>query len=379
MDVFKQYVKKKTILKYSHKIILLTSEFPPIYGGISSHAHNLYKAISSESSDVVIIAPGNKSGFDRKMIFKGDEALFYNDKSYLKLFTILNHLFKLLIKNPKSVVIASGQFPVIIFGIFFNYFCIKSVAILHGHEAMMGSFMRKKLFEKSIKSYSRIIAVSSFSKQNIKRYISSLNISVINNGIDLNRFKSFPRKKVKKDNPRMLTIGSLTERKGQKNVINALPKLIKRFDDVCYQMVGAPVLSNEITLLAKSYGVIEKIKIHSTLPDKLMVDIIYDSNIFIMLSNNLVSGDVEGFGIAILEANYFGLPAIGSKNCGIEDAICDKITGRLVDPKSSYEILMAVEDIMNNYDQYSQEAKKWAISHDWKIKSKSYKKIISEL
>ena len=177
----------------------------------------------------------------------------------------------------------------------------------------------------------------------------------------------------------MLTIGSLTERKGQKNVINALPKLIKRFDDVCYQMVGAPVLSNEITLLAKSYGVIEKIKIHSTLPDKLMVDIIYDSNIFIMLSNNLVSGDVEGFGIAILEANYFGLPAIGSKNCGIEDAICDKITGRLVDPKSSYEILMAVEDIMNNYDQYSQEAKKWAISHDWKIKSKSYKKIISEL
>ena len=44
-----------------------------------------------------------------------------------------------------------------------------------------------------------------------------------------------------------------------------------------------------------------------------MVDVIYDSNIFIMLSNNLISGDVEGFGIAILEANYFGLPAYRSK------------------------------------------------------------------
>ena len=39
-----------------------------------------------------------------------------------------------------------------------------------------------------------------------------------------------------------------------------------------------------------------------------MVDVIYNSNIFIMLSDNLESGDVEGFSIAILEANYFGLP-----------------------------------------------------------------------
>ena len=132
-------------------------------------------------------------------------------------------------------------------------------------------------------------------------------------------------------------------------------------------------------IIIKILWVSEKIKIHSTLPDKLMVDVIYNSNIFIMLSDNLESGDVEGFGIAILEANYFGLPAIGSKNCGIEDAICDRITGRLVDPKSSDEILMAVEDILNNYEQYSLEAKKWAISHDWKIISKSYLNILSGL
>ena len=60
----------------------------------------------------------------------------------------------------------------------------------------MGSILRRKLFEKSMKSYSRIIAVSLFSKRNIKRYIARLDISVINNGIDLSRFKSFPIKKL---------------------------------------------------------------------------------------------------------------------------------------------------------------------------------------
>ena len=94
--------------------------------------------------------------------------LFYSDKSYYKLITILKHLFKLLIKNPKSIVLASGQLPVTIFGIFFNYFSIKSVAILHGHEAMMGSIIRRKLFEKSIKSYNRIIAVSHFLSETLK-------------------------------------------------------------------------------------------------------------------------------------------------------------------------------------------------------------------
>jgi len=350
-----------------------------MHGGISSHAYNLYKAISLEGNDVAIISPGHKSGLDKKKVFKGDEVLFYNDKSYLKLFTIVNHLLKLLSKNPKSVVIASGQLPVTIFGIFFNYFGKKSIAILHGHEAIMGNFIRKKLFEKGIKNYSRVVAVSSFSNRNIKTHIPRLNISVINNGIDLNRFKSYTTNKIEKINLRMLTIGSLTERKGQKNVIKALPKLNEKFGGVFYQMVGAPVLSKEIKTLAKSCGVKELIKIHSSLPDKLMVDVISDSNLFIMLSNHLESGDVEGFGIAILEANYFGLPAIGSKNCGIEDAICDKITGRLVDPKNIDEILIAVEDIFHNYDQYSREAKKWAILHDWEITSKPYIKIISEL
>ena len=155
-------------MKYSPKVILLTSEFPPVYGGISSHSYNLYKAISSKNWDVVIIAPGKRQKFDKKMLFKGDEVFFYSDKSYYKLITILKHLFKLLIKNPKSIVLASGQLPVTIFGIFFNYFSIKSVAILHGHEATMGSTIRRKLFEKSMKSYSRIVAVSLFLSETLK-------------------------------------------------------------------------------------------------------------------------------------------------------------------------------------------------------------------
>ena len=219
--------------------------------------------------------------------------------------------------------------------------------------------------------------MSSFSKKYNKSYYPQLDVSVINNGIDINRFKKFPKNKKKINGVRLLTIGSLTERKGQKNIINALPLLRNKFGNVFYQMVGAPVLSNEYENLASSCGVQKLIKIHSVLPDDLMVDVIYDSNIFIMLSNNLISGDVEGFGIAILEANYFGLPAIGSKNCGIEDAICDRKTGRLINPNNPNELVEAIDDVLENYKNYSEEAKKWALSNDWSIRSKAYLEMIS--
>ena len=61
------------------------------------------------------------------------------------------------------------------------------------------------------------------------------------------------------------------------------------------------------------------------------------SDVFVMLSSPTSTGDVEGFGIAIIEANALSLPSIGAKDCGIEDAleIRDGIYGILSDTKRS--------------------------------------------
>ncbi len=361
------------------EIIFLTSEFPPMYGGIGSQAFNIYKELSKNNYTISIIAPFSNSELGKGVINKKDRIFRYGSNPFLKIVSIIFFMIKLLLKNRNSTIIASGQLPVIIIGNLLYIIKYKSIAIIHGHESIMGKTIRKKIFNFSIKQYDRVIAVSSFSKNIIKATIPQLDVSVINNGIDINRFKIFSKNKKKINGVRLLTIGSLTERKGQKNIIDALPLLKKKFDNVFYQMVGKPVLFNEYQNLANSYGVQELIKIHSVLPDDLMVDVIYDSNIFIMLSNNLISGDVEGFGIAILEANYFGLPAIGSKNCGIEDAICDKKTGRLINPNNPNELVEAIEDILANYQNYSEESKKWALSHDWCILSKAYLEMISGL
>jgi phosphatidylinositol alpha-1,6-mannosyltransferase len=112
-------------------------------------------------------------------------------------------------------------------------------------------------------------------------------------------------------------------------------------------------------------GVSYALTFHGRLPAKTDVQRAYASaDIFIMLSENQPNGDVEGFGIAILEANAMGLPAIGATGCGIADAISHN-SGILVDGDKPEEIALAVEKMMANYDAYSQGARQWAEQHNW--------------
>lgn len=48
------------------------------------------------------------------------------------------------------------------------------------------------------------------------------------------------------------------------------------------------------------------------------------------MPNISIVGDVEGFGISILEAGACGLPVIASGIQGIRDAVIDGVTGHLV-------------------------------------------------
>ena len=99
-----------------------------------------------------------------------------------------------------------------------------------------------------------------------------------------------------------------------------------------------------------------------------------------MLSENLPNGDIEGFGIAILEGMSLGLPAIGSKNSGIRDAIDHKKAGWLIDDiHNPEEIATALQDIMLNYHDYSTNAKSWSERFKWSNVINQYLNVFNEM
>ena len=361
---------------------IICSEFPPGPGGIGEHAYNLAYQLSKNNFRVSVICPKTKIYSTKKISrFKNINIYRYRDYRLIKIITIICKMIKQYIANSNTIVISSGQIPLIIVGCM--NFLLKNdcIAILHGHEILMGSKVKLFFVKNALNNYKKIIAVSNFSKEATLKKLPHLEISVINNGVDINRFKSFKRNiNFKKgNNINLLTLGSVSPRKGQQNVIKALPILKEHFKNVKYHMVGANIYKNEIDSLISSLDVEDNVHFHGYLDDNELVKIINDTEIFIMLSENLGNGDVEGFGIAILEANYFGLPAIGSNDCGIIDAINDGETGLLINKKNPLELVEAIKKIKNNYENFSFNSIQWALSHSWDIVSKAYFREISTI
>lgn len=361
-------------------IVIFTSEFPPGPGGIGNHAYNLSRQFAKNHFPVTVITPSRKDhpykAFDQLQPFR---IFRYSENgTYIwRLFTIFTILLKEVPLRKDTIVICSGLMPLILGGIMP---LVKRMVVLHGHEVLMGGFLFQQSVKAMLKKYDQIIAVSSFAKEKALEKFPELKIKIINNGADLKRFGQFLNSKDSEiKEVRLVTLGSLSPRKGQHNVIKALPHLKEYFNDISYHMIGTPYIKEELLDLAISLNVEDKVIFHGILCDKDVIDVFNKSNIFVMLSENQQNGDVEGFGIAIIEANYLGLPAIGSKGCGIEDAILEGKTGRVIECNNAMEFKEAIMDILNNYDKFSNAAKNWAKQHDWDIVSAQYLETINEL
>ena len=260
-----------------------------------------------------------------------------------------------------------------------NYYLKKNkfIAVIHGSEVNSPKFLIKILVNWCLKNIDNVIAVSNYTKGLINNLNNDINVDVIHNGFDISKFKNGNHFN-NKIGPHLVTVGSITERKGQKNVIRALPKIKSMYPEVSYSLVGIPIDKDDIMQYVNELSLKKQVTIFGALSDEKMIELLRNCDIFIMLSEETKFGDVEGFGIAVLEANHCGLPAIGSKNTGIEDAISVGFSGLVVDAKSDQEICSAIKIILNDYDQFSKNSKVWSEKFTWRKVVKKYIHIIEK-
>ena len=172
--------------------------------------------------------------------------------------------------------------------------------------------------------------------------------------------------------PKLITVGHVSERKGQHEVIKLLPKLALRFPNIAYHCVGLPTEQKACELLAKQLGVSDRVFFHGRVNNAVLKLALEASDVFVMLSTVTTSGDVEGFGIALLEANALGIPTIGAKGCGIEDAIQEGKSGALVTLGDAPAFEAALGNLLASKDLYAKTSKVWAEQHDWDVVIKRY-------
>lgn len=285
---------------------------------------------------------------------------------------------QILLKYQTSTIIVSGRFPIWLGALLSLVFRRRRyAAILHGSELHVNNPFLQWFTRWGLQRFETLIAVSNFTASLAKPLVGRKSICIIPNGFA--PLSLTPNKNVPKltGNPALITVGSVSRRKGQHNVIKALPLILQSFPEAHYHIVGIPAERTALEQLVDKLGVEKHVTFHGAVSQESLPVLLAGADVFIMLSERLPNGDVEGFGIAILEANDLGLPAIGASGCGIEDAIHDGYSGRLVHAHNPKDITAALQDIMARYAQYSSSAVSWSRQFVWDMVREKYLKIFT--
>ena len=355
--------------------LVISSEFPPGPGGIGQHAASFVEALIKKGSVVVL---GNQDYADDFEVaefneLNGEKYRFIPFVLRKGISTPFNRILQsiTLVKtiNPE-IVFVSGRFPLWIGAILkMRFRSVRVFGFVHGTEITLTGSPLSRITKLAYSKLDQIFAVSNFTKSLLHQGLDMSKVKVVPNGLDHNFLLSSKELSNRTYNwkgaPKILTVGNLTPRKGQHRVLKALPAILKKFPEAHYHIVGLPTDRDKILNMAEELGVLESLTIHGRLRSRDDLYRAYNSaDLFIMLSENQKNGYLEGFGISILEANAFGLPAVGASGCGIEDAISQQ-SGVLVNGNEANEIVEAIDKILESKSAYKKGARNWAKRHDW--------------
>jgi glycogen synthase len=260
---------------------------------------------------------------------------------------------------------------------------------LNANEKFLVSFnWFLRFFEVSmIKRASRVIAVSDFTRQELRKYynIPENRIRVIHNGVDTRKFQpAADKRRVKMElgfNPDDLTIlsvGRLYARKGLFTLIESMPQVVKRFKNAKF-VVSGKGQSDEMRKLvahAERLGVKDNIIFTGYTPDKKLPKLYQAADVFAF------STFYEHHPFAILEALSTGLPVVTTNVGGIPETIESGKNGFLVQPFKSSQLSDRITYLLEHPAEAAEmgaNARKTIVEeYDWRIVVKQVLKVYNE-
>jgi phosphatidyl-myo-inositol dimannoside synthase len=230
---------------------------------------------------------------------------------------------------------------------------IPMVTLNHGHDVIWDFWPYQQFVPKIFKSIDSVISVSESTRQaSLARGLQPSKGMVLPNGIVINPLRTFSKSTSKAfiekefninltDKFLLLSVGRLVKRKGHAWFIQEVLPLIQ--SNVVYLLVGDGSEAESIQQLRQQSPNSDRILLAGKVSHSLLQHAYDAADLFIM-PNIPVPGDMEGFGVVILEANEARTPAIASALEGIQDVICNGVNGYMVEPLNAQRFAQTIDE-----------------------------------
>ena len=362
-------------------LLLVSVDFPPHTDGVSTISRELSARIAQHGERVLVIGPRDKGDleFDAAQPYLVFRVPGYS-WGYLRFLPILfcmpTIISRYRVRRIFAMNIAYGGilswalsffYPLeyLIFAYGYEFEKIKNVPWL--------AWFYRRIYKRA----KTVVTCSELVRQRLASFgVEREKIEVLYPAVDLDKYQPLevPLKYLESQKLAgrkiLLSVGRLIERKGNDQVLEALPKVIREFPDVLYCIVGIGPYEKELRKEIERLNLVDHVRFMGKVPPEDLVFLYNACQVFVMPSREITGGGhIEGFGIVYLEANACGKPVIGGRSGGVAEAIRDGETGFLVDPCSPAEITEKITYLLSHpreSQEMGQKGLRWVReSFDW--------------
>jgi glycosyltransferase involved in cell wall biosynthesis len=347
------------------KILYITRKYPPSVGGMQKFNYDLVSELQ-KTIDVELIALGKAqyhlAWFMPYALFQGTrkdcDVVHLGDGLLAPLGWVLSKIKK----KPYAVTV-------------------------HGLDITYKNKLYQSAVSPHIKKADRIICISKNTRRLcIESGCEAERCNVIPNGIRIDK-KNEPNKKkarallverynINADDLILLSVGRLVKRKG---VAWFLRQVLPSLKNTTLIVAGEGLEREKVNKAARG---MERARILGRVDDELLQLLYSGSDAFVM-PNIKVEGDVEGFGIVLLEAGQNGLYSFASNIDGIPEAVSENKNGRLLESGNAgawIRELSKFEGKKDELETMGQQAREYVINnYSWERIAEEYKRVWREI
>ncbi|MBP7114487.1 MAG: glycosyltransferase family 4 protein [Candidatus Peribacteraceae bacterium] len=241
---------------------------------------------------------------------------------------------------------------------------LKRTVTVHGLDIVWNRLWYLILIRRSLRFAHRVVAVSrATAGACMDLGIGSERIVVIPCGIVMPEISA----RKKPQDPVLLSLGRLVPRKGVSWFLeNVFPLLLARHPTMRFVIAGdGPEIASLRSIVAAQnwqYAV----EIVGAVPERAKESLFQNASLLIM-PNIPVFGDMEGFGIAALEAASRGIPVVAADLEGLKDSVIEGVTGLRFLPLDLQSAAVAVESAL--MQEWNRDSMKKAVQEKFNIDS----------
>lgn len=344
--------------KPGRSVVVLTADYPPIEGGISTVTVHVTRELAAMGWSVTVIAPffRGMGDFDstepvRVIRFRGYGLgpLRIVPMALAGLRWVRRADLVLGINVTHGGVIACIAHRAM--GKPYALFAYGYEFLKYAHRPAV-----RRVLQRIYARARTVVAISRFTRDALHAFgVAEARIATILPGASPPRvfsgdFVERVRAKYALEDRRViLSVGRMIPRKGQLTLVRAMPRVLERFPGACLVVVGRGPMMMDCSRAACELGVRDAVRLPGYIADDDVAALYSLCDVFALPTGG-DEAHVEGFGLVFSEAHAYGKPVVAGRGGGVADAVIDEETGLLVEPGDEESAADAIARLLADAD-----------------------------